>query len=197
MTTLRIEPGSLTGTLRVPSSKSMGHRALICAALAGGTSQVEGVSLSQDILATCACLRQLGAKITSQEETGGRAHFTVEGCRPHQTGTVLDCPYCPGRHTGRPLQFCFGLAVGAALRGRPCPQAEKGSYAGGLASPRNNPMPPRRICSLSHGAIAPPSAQRRFFLQHRPAGNVYPAHKRSQNRLRSGHNRSISVGQTF
>ena len=66
MTTLRIEPGSLSGTLRVPSSKSMGHRALICAALAGGTSQVEGVSLSQDILATCACLRQLGAKITSQ-----------------------------------------------------------------------------------------------------------------------------------
>ena len=29
MTTLRIEPNSLTGTLRVPSSKSLGHRDLI------------------------------------------------------------------------------------------------------------------------------------------------------------------------
>ena len=66
MTTLRIEPGSLSGTLRVPSSKSMGHRALICAALAQGKSQAEEVSLSKDILATCDCLRQLGAEISSQ-----------------------------------------------------------------------------------------------------------------------------------
>lgn len=106
MTTLRIEPGSLSGTLRVPSSKSMGHRALICAALAEGTSQVEGVSVSRDILATCDCLRQLGAKITSQEETGGRTHFTVEGCRPHQTGTVLDCG-----ESGSTLRFLIPLAA--------------------------------------------------------------------------------------
>ena len=70
MTTLRIEPRSLTGTLRVPSSKSMGHRALVCAALAQGSSQVEGVSVSRDILATCDCLRQLGAVITAGKRRG-------------------------------------------------------------------------------------------------------------------------------
>lgn len=106
MTTLRIEPGSLTGTLRVPSSKSMGHRALICAALAQGKSQVEEVSLSKDILATCDCLRQLGAEITSQEETDGRTGFAVEGCRPRQAGTVLDCG-----ESGSTLRFLIPLAA--------------------------------------------------------------------------------------
>ena len=106
MTTLRIEPGSLSGTLRVPSSKSMGHRALICAALAQGKSQVEEVSLSKDILATCDCLRQLGAEISSQEETDGRTGFAVEGCRPHQAGTVLDCG-----ESGSTLRFLIPLAA--------------------------------------------------------------------------------------
>lgn len=106
MTTLRIEPGSLTGTLRVPSSKSMGHRALICAALAQGKSQVEEVSLSKDILATCDCLRQLGAGITSQKETDGRTGFTVEGCRPRQAGKTLDCG-----ESGSTLRFLIPLAA--------------------------------------------------------------------------------------
>ena len=106
MTTLRIEPGSLSGTLRVPSSKSMAHRALICAALAQGKSQVEEVSLSKDILATCDCLRQLGAEISSQEETDGRTGFAVEGCRPRQAGTVLDCG-----ESGSTLRFLIPLAA--------------------------------------------------------------------------------------
>lgn len=106
MTTLRIEPRSLTGTLRVPSSKSMGHRALVCAALAQGSSQVEGVSVSRDILATCDCLRQLGAVITSREETGGRTAFTVEGTRPHQVGTEMDCG-----ESGSTLRFLIPLAA--------------------------------------------------------------------------------------
>lgn len=106
MTTLRIEPTSLTGTIRVPSSKSMGHRDLICAALARGRSQVEQVSVSRDILATCACLRQLGALISPLEEEGGRTGFAVEGGRPHQTGSLLDCG-----ESGSTLRFLIPLAA--------------------------------------------------------------------------------------
>ena len=106
MTTLRITPQSLTGTLRIPSSKSMGHRALICAALAGGRSQVEEISLSRDILATCDCLRQLGAAISQREQTDGRTAFTVDGGRPRQAGKVLDCG-----ESGSTLRFLIPLAA--------------------------------------------------------------------------------------
>lgn len=106
MTTLRIEPTSLTGTLRVPSSKSLGHRDLICAALARGQSQVEQVSVSKDILATCECLRRLGALISPLEEEGGRTGFAVEGCRPHQVGSLLDCG-----ESGSTLRFLIPLAA--------------------------------------------------------------------------------------
>lgn len=106
MTTLRIEPNSLTGILRVPSSKSLGHRDLICAALARGKSQVEQVSVSKDILATCECLRRLGALISPVEEEGGRTGFAVEGCRPHQVESLLDCG-----ESGSTLRFLIPLAA--------------------------------------------------------------------------------------
>lgn len=106
MTTLRITPHSLTGTVHIPSSKSMGHRALICAALAEGESRVEQVSLSKDILATCDCLRQLGASITMEKQADGRASFTVRGSRPHQVGSLLDCG-----ESGSTLRFLIPLAA--------------------------------------------------------------------------------------
>lgn len=106
MTTLRIEPTSLTGTIRVPSSKSLGHRDLICAALAQGKSLVEQVSVSKDILATCECLRRLGALISPLEEDGGRTGFAVEGTRPHQVSSLLDCG-----ESGSTLRFLIPLAA--------------------------------------------------------------------------------------
>ena len=106
MTTLRIIPHSLTGTVQIPSSKSMGHRALICAALAPGESRVEQVSLSKDILKTCDCLRKLGAEIAMEETADGRATFTVRGGFPHQTGSLLDCG-----ESGSTLRFLIPLAA--------------------------------------------------------------------------------------
>ena len=65
--------------ITAPSSKSLSHRALICAALADGESLLEGVLDSQDLTRTAQCLRQLGAFIEPRGEklfvrgTGGRA----------------------------------------------------------------------------------------------------------------------------
>ncbi len=62
MKNMTFSPSEINGTVRVPSSKSQSHRALICAALAGD-SAVHGVDLSNDITATANALSALGAKI--------------------------------------------------------------------------------------------------------------------------------------
>ena len=58
---LGIEPGKLTGNVSVPQSKSVAHRALIMAFLAGDVSlaKIDLEHASDDILATRAALLQL------------------------------------------------------------------------------------------------------------------------------------------
>ncbi len=59
-------PSVIDGRLRIPSSKSQSHRALMCAALAGN-STVRGVDISNDIAATADALRAFGAELTYDE----------------------------------------------------------------------------------------------------------------------------------
>lgn len=110
MTTLRITPQILSGTVQVPSSKSMGHRALICAALAQGISTLTGVSWSADLEATSQGLRSLGAQI---EVVGsgaeGRRNLVVTGIggKPRLTKPVsLDCG-----ESGSTLRFLLPLGA--------------------------------------------------------------------------------------
>jgi 3-phosphoshikimate 1-carboxyvinyltransferase len=60
-----VEPvdGPLDVTVRVPGSKSLTNRALVCAALAGGTSWLTGALLADDTEAMMSCLRRLGADV--------------------------------------------------------------------------------------------------------------------------------------
>jgi 3-phosphoshikimate 1-carboxyvinyltransferase len=68
---LTIAPrGPLMGDVRVPGDKSISHRALMFAALAVGTSRVSGLLEGEDVLATAAALRAMGASI-EREDTGG------------------------------------------------------------------------------------------------------------------------------
>lgn len=53
----------VAGELVVPGDKSISHRALICGALAGGTSRVRGILASADVQSTAGVLRALGADI--------------------------------------------------------------------------------------------------------------------------------------
>lgn len=63
MDTISIKPVPLSGEINVPSSKSMGHREIICAALAEGTSVVDNISISADIeRLICRALQALGVK---------------------------------------------------------------------------------------------------------------------------------------
>ena len=60
---VKIRPSRAKGAVTAPPSKSMAHRLLICAGLCEGESVVRNLAFSNDINATIACLRSLGAQI--------------------------------------------------------------------------------------------------------------------------------------
>jgi 3-phosphoshikimate 1-carboxyvinyltransferase len=76
---LVIEPltAPLTGTAQIPGSKSITNRALICAALAEGTSTLDGVLFADDTEAMIDCLQRLGIGIEVDRSTG---RLFVTGC---------------------------------------------------------------------------------------------------------------------
>jgi 3-phosphoshikimate 1-carboxyvinyltransferase len=53
----------LTGTVRVPGDKSISHRALMFGALAVGRTEITGLLEGEDVLATAAAMRALGAGV--------------------------------------------------------------------------------------------------------------------------------------
>ena len=70
--------GALTGTVKIPASKSQAHRLLICAALGDAPVTLLCDGLSKDIIATARCLQALGAKVETEDDrilrlTPGRA----------------------------------------------------------------------------------------------------------------------------
>jgi len=106
MTTLRITPTNLTGKVRIPSSKSMGHRELICAALATGKSIINNISVSDDIVATCRALRALGAHIDSHEDNSGRVSISVNGGCLRVCENIIDCG-----ESGSTLRFIIPIGA--------------------------------------------------------------------------------------
>ncbi|MEG0841438.1 MAG: 3-phosphoshikimate 1-carboxyvinyltransferase [Erysipelotrichaceae bacterium] len=64
-----LTPSSIKGNVHIPPSKSMAHRAIICASLAKGTSTIHNIDYSDDILATISGMEKLGAKIESFEHS--------------------------------------------------------------------------------------------------------------------------------
>ena len=121
----RILPSRLQGSVTVPPSKSMAHRALLCAGLAAGTTQIQGILPSQDMEATCRALTALGASIVRQ---GSLARVQGVAGRPKAPQGPVDCG-----ESGSTLRFlipAFALASAPARltgRGR-LPQRPLGPY---------------------------------------------------------------------
>ena len=67
--------GPLKGAVRVPGDKSISHRSLMLSALAVGPSEVRGLLEGEDVLATAAAMRAMGARI----ERLGEGHWAIEG----------------------------------------------------------------------------------------------------------------------
>ena len=118
-----IKPQALQGTVEAPSSKSIGHRDLICAALADGESLVDNISLSQDIEATCHILNALGAKITPAPSAHpGRSAYLVQGGLQKRPGTLA----VDANESGSTLRFLVPVAV---LSGNRCTFSGRGRLA--------------------------------------------------------------------
>lgn len=64
-----IMPGSASGSVLAPPSKSMAHRMLMGAGLSEGTSIIGNVDLSEDIKATLGILEALGSEYTIENRT--------------------------------------------------------------------------------------------------------------------------------
>lgn len=70
-------PRGLTGVVSVPGDKSISHRALMFSALAVGRSRIEGLLEGEDVLATAAALRAMGAR--AERDADGIWHIDGVG----------------------------------------------------------------------------------------------------------------------
>ncbi len=67
--------GPLRGTVRVPGDKSISHRSIMLSALAIGESRITGLLEGEDVLATAAAMRAMGASV----ERTGEGAWSVHG----------------------------------------------------------------------------------------------------------------------
>lgn len=81
--------GPIVGSIRVPGSKSITNRALVCAALAKGKSTLHGVLESEDTTVMVEAWRQLGLRVDWDRST---CTVTIDGCAgqpPQPEGTLF------------------------------------------------------------------------------------------------------------
>ena len=96
---------TLSGTVRVPSDKSVAHRAALLAALGDGVSEIRNYPASADPQSTLSCLRQLGVAI--REESG---RLVVEGVGLeglHAASEPIECG-----NSGTTLRLLAGILAG-------------------------------------------------------------------------------------
>ena len=98
---LPVEPvaAPVDATVTLPGSKSITNRALVCAALADGTSVLSGVLHADDTVAMVEALRALGVEVTRT----GHAELTVVGTRERRAGVV------DARQSGTTARFLLPL----------------------------------------------------------------------------------------
>ncbi len=101
--------GPLTGRVRVPGDKSISHRSLMLSALAVGESRVEGLLEGEDVLATAAAMRAMGAEIERGADGVWRIHGVGVGGLL-QPATALDMG-----NSGTSTRLLMGLVASHAI----------------------------------------------------------------------------------
>ncbi|MPQ44590.1 3-phosphoshikimate 1-carboxyvinyltransferase [Clostridium tarantellae] len=102
MNKIKITPKKLKGEVNIPPSKSMAHRAIICASLSRGTSIIDNVDFSEDMIATINAMKALGADIKIEENKliiNGENTFSLKNI-------VIDC-----NESGSTLRFLVPLSI--------------------------------------------------------------------------------------
>jgi 3-phosphoshikimate 1-carboxyvinyltransferase len=121
---------ALSGVLRMPSDKSIGHRALIANAVASGEATVRLAAPGADLLSTIRCLQTLGIPVEVMPWSGG-SDVHIVGSPEAPAGTRhLDCG-----NSGTTMRLLAGLTAArdgstildgdASLRRRPMERVAK------------------------------------------------------------------------
>lgn len=97
-----ISPSKATGNVSAPPSKSMAHRAMLCASLTE-ESRVSNIGSSRDVEVTLDCLEKLGAKITRTKDS-----ITLGGFNPRNIRDRAEI-YC--HESGSTLRFLIPLCM--------------------------------------------------------------------------------------
>lgn len=99
---IRIIPSSLKGEINIPPSKSLAHRAVICAGLSEGVSNISNIIYSQDIKATIEGMKSLGVEIENYID-----NLSIKGkAYPILIKDTIDCI-----ESGSTLRFLIPIAL--------------------------------------------------------------------------------------
>ena len=96
---IKITPARLKGKVEIPASKSIAHRMLICASLAGN-SEISGINFSKDIDATIQAMSALGSMIYTDKNSADIPDLI----NPPEKA-VIDC-----NESGSTLRFIIPVA---------------------------------------------------------------------------------------
>lgn len=108
MDKIKIIPSKLSGNIKIPPSKSLSHRAIICAALCreNGESIIKNLILSEDIKATIEAMKTLGIKMDLTEEKDKTFTLRVSNTGKYSDEVKIDC-----RESGSTLRFLIPIAL--------------------------------------------------------------------------------------
>ncbi|MCT4564419.1 MAG: 3-phosphoshikimate 1-carboxyvinyltransferase [Maledivibacter sp.] len=115
MNSVKIYPTELKGEIKIPPSKSLSHRAIICAGLSNGVSDIDNLIFSQDIKATLQGMKGLGTRIECIEiESHEDTYYVTLRGNPSVKApeSNIDC-----KESGSTLRFLIPFAglVGDAV----------------------------------------------------------------------------------
>ncbi len=117
------------GEIRLPSSKSVAHRAIICASLAKGKSVIYGIDESEDMKATFGFINAVGKKYT-YDTTGDYSVLTIEDNDMKNTTSQIEVDCIESGSTLRfiiPILSALGVSAKFVGSGR-LPQRPIGVY---------------------------------------------------------------------
>ena len=101
--------GPLRGTVVVPGDKSISHRALMFSALAVGESRIEGLLEGEDVLATAAAMRAMGAEVERDGDSVWRVHGVGVG------GLLQPAQALDMGNSGTSTRLLMGLVASHAI----------------------------------------------------------------------------------
>lgn len=103
MESIKIKPSKLNGKLLVPSSKSMSHRAIICASLSNEQTEsvINNLAFSEDINATISGMKKLGAEINLSESTACIKRNNI----------IEHIPFIDCKESGSTLRFLIPISI--------------------------------------------------------------------------------------